>query len=154
MVCSDIRGTFEFQEVPDFLFLVVCSSSIPSGRVRRKRVLALVCLSNCGLSTREQVISSGGESIFFISESLTVSHSEYMVQMSSIWLFDQSFPMEISSWRDGKIHPFGAALAVPVRRVHHVGLVGCCDCVLCPGQYPVMCPTVWTGRPASGKGSR
>lgn len=88
-------------------------SAMPSGRVRRKRVFAFDCLSRCGSCARVQALSSSGESVFFISESLAASHSASSVQMSSILLFAQSFPMESSPLRDGKLHPFGAAVAMP-----------------------------------------
>ena len=87
--------------------------AMPSGRVLRKRVLAFDCLSRCGSGARVQALSSSGESVFFSSESLAASHSASSVQMSSILLFAQSFPMESSPLRDGKLHPFGAAAAMP-----------------------------------------
>ena len=58
----------------------------------RKRSFDLDCLAFCGLCVFVHASSSAGESVFFISESLTSSHSVFMVHMSCILLLKGAYP--------------------------------------------------------------
>jgi hypothetical protein len=55
------------------LFSVWCAVHLPGSE--DKRFLAFACLSACGLCVDVHAFSSIGESVFFMSESLVVSHS-------------------------------------------------------------------------------
>lgn len=77
---------------------------------RRKSYFALDCLVFRGSRVVIHASSSAGESVFFISESLTDSHSASMVQISSILLSSPSCPMVSSSLIEGKVQSFGVTV--------------------------------------------
>ena len=59
---------------------------MPSGRALRKSSSDFSCLVLFGSCVDDHVSSSAGESVLFISESRTDSHSVSMVNISSILL--------------------------------------------------------------------
>ncbi len=99
-------------------FLLWCA--IPSGRVLKKRSLALVSLIAFGFSAAPHISSSVGVRVLFNSEVRTVSHKVALVHISSILLSAHSCPRVSSPFSDGNSHPFGAAWVMPLCSVLHV----------------------------------
>ncbi len=93
--------------------------AIPSGRVLKKRSLALVSFIAFGFSAALHISSSAGVRVLCISEDLAVSHRVSLVHTSSILLSAHNCPMVSSPSTEGNSHPFEAAWAMPLCSVFH-----------------------------------
>ena len=100
------------------LFSLWCA--IPSGRVLKKRSIALVSLIAFGFFAALHISSSAAVRVLCISEVRAVSHRLSLVHISSILLSAHKCPMVSSPFSEGNSHPFGAAWAMPLCSVFHV----------------------------------